>query len=382
MKTTIVKSSIDKRGEIMKNKSVSQSILTGLFVVLVLAVSNSIVRAQGSPPTTSWIGGTGDWFTPGNWSGVLPNPLVDAYINNGGEALIYSGGDAMAISLTLGDNQGDAGSVIIADASSVLQVGNIYIGNRGSGNLKIANTGHNGGITSRYAYVAAGANPIKPASNGTVTVEGNLTIWDIFDDPPLSFGAGLFIGCTADSNGAGGTALVDVEYPAYISVHNHDGGFAVTVGHSGTLTGSGTLEMVGSSGTPTPTPSSITAKVFGTLAPTGLLTIDGNLDLTSLTNTSNTVCHVTPQANDEVYVSQLSGGGHAHLGGRVTVIMTGSFTAGMSFPLLSAQGGLDETSFLYTSIIYNSNPWDPCLDRVITYDANTVYLEIHDCGGG
>ena len=30
----------------MKNKSASQSVLTGLFVVLVLAASNSIVRAQ------------------------------------------------------------------------------------------------------------------------------------------------------------------------------------------------------------------------------------------------------------------------------------------------------------------------------------------------
>ena len=37
---------IDKRGEIMKNRSTSQSVLTGLFVVLVLAASNSIVRAQ------------------------------------------------------------------------------------------------------------------------------------------------------------------------------------------------------------------------------------------------------------------------------------------------------------------------------------------------
>ena len=72
----------------MKNKSVSHLVLTGLFVVLVLAASNSIVRAQGSPPTTSWIASRGDWFNCNNWSGVCPNPQVDAFINNGGQAQI------------------------------------------------------------------------------------------------------------------------------------------------------------------------------------------------------------------------------------------------------------------------------------------------------
>ena len=71
----------------MKNKSVLQRILTGLFVVLILASSNSIIRAQ-SCPSTSWTASRGDWFTPGNWNGCTPNLTTDAHINNGGPANI------------------------------------------------------------------------------------------------------------------------------------------------------------------------------------------------------------------------------------------------------------------------------------------------------
>ena len=371
----------------MKNKSVLQSILAGLFVVLVLVASNSIVRAQGSPPTTNWIGTSGDWFTATNWSGVQPNPLVDAFINNTGAAQILLGGDGKAHSLTLGDNQGDLGSVSIGDTSSILEIGDgsachgtIYIGNRGSGNLKIANGSHFGGLTSRYAYIASGVNSTKPNSSGTVTVEGHGTIWYVYDDDTCH-GAGLFIGCTADSNGVGGTALVDISDGAFISVHNLDGGNGVMVGLSGTVTGSGTLEMVGPPGA-SPTPSSITAKVFGTLAPVGLLTIDGNLDLTTTNHTANTVLHVTPQANDEVYVSQHSGGGSAHLDGRVTVIMTGTFTAGTLITgLVHADASLNGTTFRFESIIPPSG--GPCINPEIQYDyvLNNVNLYIKSCGG-
>ena len=72
----------------------------------------------------------------------------------------------MAKSLNLGDNQGDSGSLKIDDDhSAVLDIGtsscrgNIYIGNRGSGNLTITNGGY---IRNRYAYVGAVANPTRP----------------------------------------------------------------------------------------------------------------------------------------------------------------------------------------------------------------------------
>jgi T5SS/PEP-CTERM-associated repeat protein len=171
-------------GEIMKNKSVLQPLLTGLFVVLVLAASNSIVRAQDCPGTTTFTGGSGgaDWFTAGNWDHCPPDATIDASINNGGQADI-SGGDAIAKSLILGDNQGEAGSVknsAILDAGPSSCRGNLYIGNRGSGTLTISNQGY---ARCRYAYVAAVANSTGPNSNGNVSLEGGTT-WNIYDTPP------------------------------------------------------------------------------------------------------------------------------------------------------------------------------------------------------
>jgi len=99
----------------MKNRSASKSLLIGFFFVLVWATSNSIVRAQ-APPSTNWIVSRGNWFTCSNWSGLCPNPLVDASINDGGQAQILSSdpnNPAFAYSLTLGGNQGDSGGVAV-----------------------------------------------------------------------------------------------------------------------------------------------------------------------------------------------------------------------------------------------------------------------------
>src|SRR5882762_5082921 len=165
----------------MKNKSVLQRILTGLFAVLVLAAPNSIVRAQGSPPDTNWIGGNSDWFNCNNWSPGCPNPLVGAHINNGGQAQIYGGPNhATAYSVTLGDNSTDSGSLVIAhDNSAVLDLadgcrGVIYVGLGGSGSLTIADGGY---IRSRYGYVAE-----LPNSSGHVTVKGSGTTWFLYDE--------------------------------------------------------------------------------------------------------------------------------------------------------------------------------------------------------
>ena len=227
----------------MKNKLVSHLVLTGLFVVLVLAASNSIVRAQDCPSTT-WIysGRTSDWFSPGNWSNCIPNATNDAYINNGGIAQIHgSNVFAETQSLTLGDNQGDSGGVTVYD-SAILKIscvtgscpGPIYIGNQGSGSLSI---GSGGLVISKYGYIAGAAN-----SNGTVTVPYG-TVWLLMDTPypPFNnFGAGIFVGCTATSNGVGGTATVSVG--GTIEVHNrpdapYNGAAGVVLGLSGYVDG-------------------------------------------------------------------------------------------------------------------------------------------------
>jgi T5SS/PEP-CTERM-associated repeat protein len=369
------------KGSNHENKSASHLILTGLFAVLVLATSNSIVRAQECPGTSNWIGGTGGWFTGTNWSnGCVPSVTIDATINNGGHAQNLGGSVfAAAESLILGDNQGDTGSVTVDGASAVLDLGNstcrgtIYVGNRGIGNLTI---GNGGTIRSRYAYIAAVANPERPASSGNVTVASQGiqgVAWYLYDhyDPGVGCtGAGLFIG-TADNSGAGGTATVDVSNGSHIEVTNRGNAPGVTVGLSGTLTGNGVVLL--SQGTQL----AKTVKVLGTLAPKGgALSIFGNLDLTA--STANTVFNVTPQAWDNVQVSQATGGGLATLGGRVTVIMTGSgFTSGMSFSLLYADAGRNGTMFAFESI--TPPVGGPCFTPVIHYETNRVKLDLMSC---
>ena len=162
---------------------------------------------------------------------------------------------------------------------------------------------------------------------------------------------------------------MDVQDGATVEVESSVGGHSdVQVGLSGTLTGNGLFILGG------PTQSSETTSVLGTLAPAGALTIAGNLALTS---TATTMCNVTPQASDNVQVVQQyqgrTGGGfwgHATLGGRLSVIMTGTFTPATTFTLLHADAGRLGT---FTSISIAYSPV-PTYTPVITYDANNVYL--------
>ena len=70
-----------------------------------------------------------------------------------------------------------------------------------------------------------------------------------------------------------------------------------------------------------------------------------------------------------IIVTLLLGG--AFLSGRLAVTMTGTFTPGTTYTLLTADGGLHNTTFLSVSITY---PPVPTYTPTITYDANHVYL--------
>jgi len=350
----------------MKNRSRSQSVLIGVFIVMVLAASSSIVRAQSCTSTTTWTAGTSDWFTAGNWSGGIPDSTKCAYINNSGHAGVH-GGNAVAQNIILGNSQNQSGLVSVdTDHTSILDAGtsscrgDIYIGNAGSGTLSIVDTAY---VRCRYAYVAAVSNPSRPASNGNVKVEGSGTVWYIYDNPSTCTGAGLFIGGTG--SGAGGTGSVFLTGGGTIDITNRADAAGVKVYGSGTLTGDGLVTIGGGS-----TALSKTAEVLGTLAPAGSITIAGNLDLTA--SSSNTICHVTPTAWDSVQVSDNTGGGNAYLGGRITVNVTGTFSYfPRTFTLLHADNGLNDTEFLYESITL---PGGQCISAEIQYDTNDVNL--------
>jgi hypothetical protein len=374
----------------MKNKSTLQSVLIGLFLVLAFALATRSARAQTPTPIpqTHWtdLGSPNhDWFLFSNWDNGVPDSSTDAYINRK-QALINTpngGLGATARTLYLGFSQGDSGSVQVDGYLNYLGIfpdctnnvpGDIYVGYRGSGTLAITNQGT---VLTTHGYIAALQNPTRPNSYGTVKIQNS--IWHL--KPECGNSAGVYIGCTAPctpTNGQGGTGLLDVGSNSLVEVEgNNVDAPGVNVGLSGTLSGSGLVYLLFGS-----TQLSDTVNVYGTLAPTGTLTmqVQGQLALQPQASTN---FHVTTQTNDFVNVLQVNSvGGSVALGGRVSVTMTGStFTPGMRFHLLHADGGRGTTYFRSESITHGIN--NACIKPTIQYDdsANNVDLYLCDCSG-
>src|SRR5690348_14690995 len=107
------------------------------------------------------------------------------------------------------------------------------------------------------------------------------------------------------------------------------------------------------------TPVRGTATVDGTFAPSGTLTITGNLSFGQFANMS---CNVSSTSVDNVQVS-----GIAQLHGKlsVTVNATGDFT------LLHAGQGLNNTTFDSYSFIYTG-----CLSASVSYGSSDVIVHV------
>jgi T5SS/PEP-CTERM-associated repeat protein len=341
----------------MKNKSVSQSALIGLFAVLTFAVCSSPAQAT----STTWTGTSGDWFTGTNWSNGVPTCSLDAYINNDGKAEINSSG-ATALSLTLGANTTNSGTVsvdgtnggtlLVQGCPSAPIRGPITVGYQGTGTLTISNGGL---VQSGSGYIAASTSS-SAASNGSVTVAGSSSAWQIGDLNTLH--SVLFVG--GNENGDGGTALLSITNGGTVTVQDNGNELSATVGPSGTVTGNGTLDTSSSK-------FQQLTDVYGTLAPNWTLTIGGNLRLESIATTN---CNVTPQNSGSVDVSV---SGTASLNGRLSVTMTGTFTCATTQYTLLYTAGTVTGTFSSVSIKYPTNQH---FIPNISYDANHVYLNL------
>ena len=367
----------------MKNKSILQSLLIGLFLVLAFALCNSSALAQ--TPQTHWtnLGAPNpDWFLGHNWDNGVPDSLTDAYINIK-QALINTpngGYGATARTLYLGFSQGDSGTLQVDGYLNYLGIfpdcannapGDIYVGYRGSGNLAITNQGT---VLTTHGYIAALQNPTRPNSHGTVKIANS--IWHL--KPECGSSAGVYIGCTAPctpTSGQGGTGLLDFDSSSTLEVEgNSVDAPSVNVGLSGTLTGSGFVYLLFGS-----TQLSETVNLLGTLAPAGALTIHGNL---TFYGKATTTFNVTPQASDSVYVCGNASScgvddplaGNATLDGRVSVTISGNLTPGATIVLLHAAASLNGTKFGSESIKYPANQ---CYFPEIQYDYNLNNVNLY-----
>src|SRR5207248_6659351 len=105
------------------------------------------------------------------------------------------------------------------------------------------------------AYIAASTS-VSAASNGSVTVTGSNSTWQV---GYIFYPSGrLFVG--GNESADGGTALLSITDGGIVRVRNNASGYSVRVGPSGTLSGNGTLDTTSSTVPLT--------DVKGTLAPT------------------------------------------------------------------------------------------------------------------
>jgi len=170
-----------------------------LVAVAALALSTSSAFPQAICTTnTNWTGGSGSWFTAGNWDHGVPNSTTGAAINNGGTAQIGSFLRANACSLTLGNDISNSGAVFVNGSAGLTVADSVVLGNKGIGSLTIA-TG--GTVASGSATIAAQAGELW-TSNGTATLNAGST-WTI--SGTLSLGAGnatMAFGVTPTSSGS------------------------------------------------------------------------------------------------------------------------------------------------------------------------------------
>ncbi len=353
------------------------SVLLCLGVALAFAAFISPARAD----STTWTGSSDtNWFNDANWTNHVPTSSTDAFINTG-KARIDSAG-ANARTVTIGANQGDSGGLIVDGTnggSLTVSVGcggntsdpqyiglGIYVGYGGSGEMSILNGGT---VSSGYGYIALLASDgTHKASNGAVVVDGSGSSWTLSGCPD----ARLFVGGNNTEQNAGGTALLSVTSGGAVNVTNHTQALvSLSVGSSGTLTGNGTITLIGD------TYNSRLAVVNGTLAPSGNLALLGHLALVPKTTAAFSV---TPQTSDMVDVKTVGGnGGTALLDGRASVVMTGTFTPSVTrYTLLSTDNGLTNR-FGSVSIKY---PTDQHFTPQISYDTNHVYLDLVFSQGG
>jgi hypothetical protein len=85
-----------------------------LWPLLTLLITSECAFGQ----TTMWTDGTGDWFTPANWSAGVPDASTAAQISNGGTAEILANGAAAGF-VELGVGPGDTGTLTVSGAGNL-----------------------------------------------------------------------------------------------------------------------------------------------------------------------------------------------------------------------------------------------------------------------
>jgi T5SS/PEP-CTERM-associated repeat protein/autotransporter-associated beta strand protein len=189
---------------------------TRLFA-LIVALGSTI--APTFAQQTVWIDGTGNWFTPANWSAGVPTSASAARINNGGTAQIAASG-GMAGAVTLGFGAQDSGNLSVSGSGTLQTNGIMYLGEAGTGTLSITN----GGVVSSGRFIIGD----NVGSSGIATVSGSGSMW---------------VNNVVCFVGYSGTATLNVTSGGTVSDSQ------ASIGEAGGSNGTGTVDGAGSTWT-------------------------------------------------------------------------------------------------------------------------------------
>jgi hypothetical protein len=166
---------------------------------------HSAYGIYSSTSTDNWLGGTGNWSDPADWTGGLPGTGSDVYIDSGGTDLVYLDTSTSIASLTLG---GDTGSSQLADngtpqtltiagALTVNHTGTLYLVSGGTvtAGADSSNAGHIGVGTGSALRVNGNFNNSGRVESSTgdssgFVVRGNVTNTGTIDGFPGGFTVG------------------------------------------------------------------------------------------------------------------------------------------------------------------------------------------------
>ncbi|MBU1698878.1 MAG: PQQ-binding-like beta-propeller repeat protein [Candidatus Eisenbacteria bacterium] len=153
----------------MKRNSFVQYKMTMILFGVALLLLFSATAAQGV--STYWQAATGDWYNHSNWTDGIPSSGDEAFINNGGTALIGSQVGSTR-DLTLGAGIGESGTVEMNGGSLIVEE-YLYIGDSGTGLLSI----ENGAALSESEAITGVFIGYRENGEGSVVVSGPGSIW-------------------------------------------------------------------------------------------------------------------------------------------------------------------------------------------------------------
>ena len=293
---------------------------TSVLLPALLIAMAVLVVYQSKAATVSWIGGSGDWNTPTNWSsGALPGPDDDVVIDRPGDSTVTHSSGAHTVKSV----QSQEGFVLSGGSltvSGTIQVNNTFTLSGGTlahatvlksanGEVITANGSTLDGVTlDMPIQVSSGSQALLTVTNGLV-LNSVLTI-----GAPFAGGRVDFLG--SQTLGGSGQVLLNAGNPVNSSAQFFaDPGATLTIGAGITIHGSG-----GTVGYPTlPSTSAIINQ--GTIASD---VANGKLDLWgSFTNVGTiSVSDGTLSLNGSFTTAGLNPEGFVRTGG--TVNLTGT----------------------------------------------------------